>query len=83
MLIVGQKVQVPLKFFCTGEPQDAQDDAPGTAGTAGYGSTGSTAPHLQKLKKVELGQKTGESATPPPKKSRDESSITVRLAKLS
>ena len=71
---------LPLKFFCTGEPQDAQDDAPGTAGTAGYDST---APHLQKLKKVELGQKTGESATPPPKKSRDESSITVRLAKLS
>ena len=61
---------LPLKFFCTGEPQDAQDDAPGTAGTAGYEST---APHLQKLKKVELEQKkTGESATPPIK-NRDES----------
>ena len=67
-----------MKFFCTGEPQDAQDDAPGTAGTAGYEST---APHLQKLKKVEPGQKTGESATPPIK-NRDESSNTARLARL-
>ena len=67
-----------MKFFCTGEPQDAQDDAPGTAGTAGYEST---APHLQKLKKLNLDKKTGESATPPIK-SRDEWSNIARLARL-